>query len=194
MGLISSNFAGANTPWRISINTAVVCNSAKAAFAAAMILFGMGNAHAQSRASTSTQVLTPITVGNNNDLNFGNIVPGSAQSIIRINRNNGAIAVQSGNAVLFGGTVERAEFLITGDPFTRVQISLPRSLELVRSGGTETMRVNRFRMNGNGGRIARRNIDDIGSLSVLVSAQLRVRPQQAAGIYRGTYEMTVEYN
>lgn len=159
---------------------------------AAAIVMSSSSAHAQYR--MSMRVLTPITVNNNNDLNFGNISPGTVVSVIRIDNDTGAITVESGDAVLFGGTVERAEFLITADPLTRVQISLPRTLELVRNGGTEILTVNRFRLNGNGRRNVRRNIDESGSLTVFVSAQLQVPPQQAAGVYRGSYDMTVEYN
>lgn len=152
------------------------------------------NAVAQSTGNSTTRVLTPITVTNINDLNFGRIIPGSATSIIRLRRNTGASRIMRGDALPIGGTVERAEFVIAADASTNVQITLPNSVNLVRSGGTEVMRVNRFRLNGGGGRTVNRSIDNNGLLSVLVSAQLRIFPAQAAGVYRGNYDVTVEYN
>lgn len=169
----------------------------KAFIGATTLIAGLclsSTASAQSQGNVNTRVLTPITVTNDNDMNFGRIVPGTVRSVIRIGRNNGALNIRSGDARPIGGTVERAGFTIVADPSTRVQITLPNRLNLVRVGGTETMRVNRFRLDGRGGRRPRRNIDISGVLNILVSAQIRVLPSQAPGIYRANYDVTVEYN
>ncbi len=169
----------------------------KASIGAAMLIAGLclsATASAQSRANVNTRVLTPLTIANTNDLNFGRIIPGTVRSTIRLGRDNGVLTVVDGDALPIGGTVERAGFTIVADPSTRVQITLPNTLNIVRVGGTETMRVNRFRLDGRGGRAARRNIDNSGILNILVSAQLLVLPTQAAGVYRANYDVTVEYN
>lgn len=150
-------------------------------------------AYAQQNFPASTRVLTPLTVTNQSDMNFGRITPGTTQSLIRIRRGINTAVVRSGDARLAGGTVQRAEFTITADPLTSVQISLPRNINLQNSAG-DTMRINTFRLNNGGGRISSRTIDSSGNLSVFVSALLRVEPSQAAGVYNGSYEVTVEYN
>ncbi len=159
-----------------------------------IVLTMMSNsAYAQQTLPASTRVLTPLTVTNQSDMNFGRIVPGTVQSTVRIRRGINAAIVRSGDARLAGGTVQRAEFTITADPLTSVQISLPRNINLQNSAG-DIMRINTFRLNNGGGRISSRNVDSSGNLSVFVSALLRVEPSQAAGVYNGSYEVTVEYN
>lgn len=149
---------------------------------------------AQSQGNANTSVLTPITVTNGNDMNFGRVVPGDIVTIVRINRNSGAAEIIRGDSIHVGGTVQRAEFIIAAEPSANVQITLPDRIDIIRDGGTENMRVNRFRLNDGGGSTVTRSIENDGALTVFVSAQLRVFSGQAAGVYRGTYDVTVEYN
>ncbi len=163
----------------------------------ALVLSGIlssGTALAQSTGDASTTIVTPLSIVNNSDLNFGRIIPGSVRSILRIGRNDGSLDVRVGDAIPVGGTIQRAAFVIVADPLTRVQITLPQTLNLLNTSGAGELRVNRFRLNGRGGRRTNRNIDASGILPILVSAQLRVLPSQAAGIYQANYDVTVEYN
>ncbi len=152
-----------------------------------------GAAYAQQSFPASTRVLTPLTVTNQNDLNFGRIVAGTSRSNIRIRRNNNNLNIINGDATPVGGTVQRAGFIIAAEPLTSVQVTLPQNINIRNSNG-DTMLVRRFRLNGGGGRIVSRNIDNSGNLSIFVSAQLRIEPTQAVGVYNGSYEVTVEYN
>jgi len=171
-------------------------NAAKASIMIGCLCLSMasGSAYAQSSGNAGTRVLAPVTITNVNELNFGRIIPGSIRSVIRMGRNSGDLTVRNGNAVPIGGTVQRAEFIINADPLTSVQITLPTTLDIIHSSGSDDMRLNRFRLNGRGGRIASRNIDNSGILSILVSGQLRVLPNQTPGLYSANYDVTVEYN
>ena len=151
-------------------------------------------ASAQSQGNANTRVLTPITVTNNSDMNFGRVVPGDITTILRITRNTGIPNIIRGDAQPIGGTVQRAEFLIAAEPSANVQITLPSRINITRDGGTEIMRVNRFRINNGGQSTVTRSIDSDGTLTVFVSAQLRIFSGQTAGVYRGNYDVTVEYN
>lgn len=158
--------------------------------------FGMmmsGAAHAQQSASVSTRILTPLTVTNQNGMNFGRITAGAALSEIRIRRNNNGLNIRAGDALPLGGTVQRAEFIIAADPLTSVQITLPLNINIQNANGN-SMLVRRFRINGGGGRVVSRNIDNDGTLSIFVSAQLRIQAAQAVGVYSGNYDVIVEYN
>ena len=150
-------------------------------------------AYAQQNLPATTRVLTPLTVTNETDMNFGRIIPGTTRSTIRIFRGNDTAVVRSGNATLVGGTVRRAELTITADPLASVQITLPRNIDIQNSAG-DTMQINAFRLNNGGGRVSRRNVDSSGNLTIFVSGLLSVEPSQAVGIYNGNYEVIVEYN
>ena len=122
-------------------------------------------------------------------MDFGTIIPGTARSRIRINPNDASTTVL-GDALLVGGTVTTGDFRITGTADERVRITISQNrIDLVRDGGTETMRVNRFRLDGGRNRF----LNAVGEASVSVGGQLRVEPNQAAGIYRGTFNVSVDY-
>lgn len=158
-------------------------------------LFMASHANAQSTGNVDIEVVRPLTIANISDMSFGNIIPGTLRSDITMEQDDGSLFVRNGNAILAGGTVQRAQFVITGEASSQIQISFPNRLNLVRSGGNETIQLNRFRINGsNQVRDITTNIDESGVLPIFVSAQIRVNPQQATGIYRTTYDVTVEYN
>ncbi|WOE75139.1 DUF4402 domain-containing protein [Alterisphingorhabdus coralli] len=144
---------------------------------------------AQEEARADATIRTALTIENVQGLDFGRIIPGTGNSRIRINPNNGNLTIR-GNAVAAGGTPDRARFSISGSANQRVRISLvQRRVTLTREGGSETMRLNRFRLDGR----RNRRLDDSGNLDFAVGGQLRVRRNQAAGVYRGTFNVTVDY-
>ncbi len=141
-----------------------------------------GEAHAE--------VMQPIIITNTSELQFGNIIPGTGRSIIRVRRNNDGIRVVRGDAILAGGTVSRAGFTISGEPDQRVIIRAQRGrIFLTRNGGTERIRMNRLRIDGR----RRQRLDGAGAATVNVSGQIRVNADQAAGVYTGTFNLTVDY-
>lgn len=150
-------------------------------------------AHAQDSGTVNTQVVTPLTVTNQTGMNFGRITSGALVSEIRIRRNNNGLNIRAGDALPLGGTSQRAEFTIAAEPLTSVQITLPQNIN-IQNGNGDTMLVRRFRLNGGGGRIVSRSIDNSGGLSIFVSAQLRIQAAQNTGVYSGNYDVTVEYN
>ncbi|MEO1046215.1 MAG: DUF4402 domain-containing protein [Pseudomonadota bacterium] len=147
-------------------------------------------AQAQNEASSDVEIRRAVTIQNDEAMDFGTIIPGTGNSRIRINPNNGALNIASGNATTAGGTPGPARFSVSGTANLRVRITVEdRRVDLVRDGGTETMRLNRFRLDG--GR--RRFLDNNGDLDFAVGGQLRVRANQAAGTYRGTFNVSVDY-
>ncbi|APG62099.1 hypothetical protein LPB140_03940 [Sphingorhabdus lutea] len=149
----------------------------------------ISSAHAQSMGTSRTTVVKPLSIVSINDLSFGRIIPGTANSNIRIDEDNGNINIASGNATLAGGTVSRGEFTIVADPNTQVRITLPNRTFLNNNSGPQQMRVNRFRLDGP----RNRNIGASGTLNFAIGAQLRVGANQAQGIYTGTFDVTVDY-
>lgn len=152
-------------------------------------LLPLNSAFAQEEGRADVTIRAAVTVENNQGLDFGRIIPGTGNSRIRINPRNGNLTIL-GNAVAAGGTPDRALFSVRGSNNQRVRISLnQRRVTLTRDGGSETMRLNRFRLDGRRNRL----LDNTGDLDFAVGGQLRVRRNQAAGVYRGTFNVTVDY-
>lgn len=147
-------------------------------------------AQAQSANSdVNATINTAIEITKNADLDFGDFVPGTTNSIFRLNPRNGNLNQRSGDATAVGGGHEAASFSVSGTPFLRVRIARGQNrIFIVRDGGTERMRINRFRFDG-----SRRFLDASGEATYRVGGQIRVGPNQAAGTYRGAFDVTVDY-
>ncbi len=148
--------------------------------------------HAQS-ADTMVTVNRAITVVKNSDLLFGNFIAGTTNSNFRMHAVTGNLIQQSGNAVSIGGAQSRASFTATGTPFAQANIRRSQnSINIVRDGGSETMRVDNFWL-GNSGGLRDQILDAAGQATYFVGGRLRIGPNQAAGTYRGTFSVTIEY-
>lgn len=153
-------------------------------------VFMPASASAQTVGTTNVDIMTAITVQNDAAMDFGTIIPGNRNSRLRIDPDTGQLSVVDGPAIPAGGTVSRALFTINGVPDERVRISLSQNeILLTRSGGTETMRLGQFRLDGGRNRF----LDGSGTAQFAIGAQLRVNGDQASGVYRGSFALTVDY-
>ncbi|WP_229955859.1 DUF4402 domain-containing protein [Parasphingorhabdus litoris] len=149
-------------------------------------------ANAQS-ADTMASVSRSITVVKNSDLLFGDFIAGTANSNFRMHAVTGNLIQLSGDAVSIGGAQSRASFTATGTPFAQANIRRSQnSINIVRDGGSETMRVDNFWL-GNSGGLRDQILDAAGQATYFVGGRLRIGPNQAAGTYRGTFEVTIDY-
>jgi len=142
---------------------------------------------------SSANLRAPITVVKNSDLNFGKFTAGTVNSEFRIDAVNGNMAQLNGDAVSMGGNISRASFTATGTPNTQANIRRSQnSINIVRSGGTETMRVNDFWL-GNRAGLRDQILDASGQATYFVGGKLRIGPNQVPGNYSGTFSVTIEY-
>lgn len=148
-------------------------------------------AQAQSaNGQTSANINQSVTVVKNADLEFGTFVPGTVRSVFRLNPNNGNLNQRNGDAVAIGGAPEPASFTASGTPLLRVRITSSQNrIFIVRDGGTETMRVNRFRFDGPRNRF----LNAAGEATYRVGGQIRIGANQAPGTYRGAFNVTIDY-
>lgn len=148
-------------------------------------------AQAQSaNGQASANINQSLTVVKNADLEFGTFIAGTTQSDFRLNPNNGNLNQRNGDAVAIGGTPGPASFTASGDPLLRVRITVSQNqISIVRDGGTETMRVNRFRFDGGRNRF----LNAAGEVTYQVGGQLRIGANQAPGTYRGAFDVTIDY-
>lgn len=148
-------------------------------------------AQAQNGVSQARTIVNQsVQITKNADLEFGDFVAGTTNSVFRLNPNSGNLTQRSGDAVAIGGTPSAASFTATGTPLFRVRITSNQNrIFLTRSGGTERMRVNRFRFDGR----RNRTLDASGAVTYRVGGQLRVGPNQVPGTYTGNFNITVDY-
>jgi hypothetical protein len=70
-----------------------------------------------------------------------------------------------------------------------VQVTLGTAPTLTRSGGTETMTMTALTMNGG----INRTLTAAGTLDLRIGGTLAVAANQVAGVYAGTFTVTVDY-
>lgn len=157
------------------------------------VLFSQSVAAQTSSGDSNAAIRQPITVVKNSDLNFGSFIAGAATSEFRIDAVTGVMAQLRGDAIAMGGTVSRASFTATGTPFQQANIRRSQnSINIVRDGGSETMRVNDFWL-GNRAGLRDQILDASGQATYFVGGKLRILANQAPGTYRGTFNVTIEY-
>jgi hypothetical protein len=141
---------------------------------------------------THANVLQPLSLLKVQDLDFGVMASTATAGTAVINADTGARTV-TGGVVALGGTVTRAHFLGAGAPRTNVAIiKEPKgSINLIRVGGTETMVLDNFDVDGNG---ASRPIGTDRVIDFYVGGTLHVNANQAKGTYLGVFVVTVNYN
>ena len=140
-------------------------------------------------------ILNAITLTAVDDLQFGTIATGAAPSEVTVAPVTGIRTLDSGDAVLSGGTVADGTFNLDGTDGVTVTIDVPAS-DTVDSGG-DSMNVIDFAWDYNGGGVT---VGDgtvalaAGGPHVLsIGATLQLVGSQPAGTYTGSYDVTVNY-
>ena len=160
--------------------------------ASAASLFGAGAAAAPVPATTNAGgkaiVLSSLSVIKQADLDFGTLAVGGAGTAL-INPVSGVLTVTGGIAPI-GSAAHRAIFTAIGSRNSVVVIRLPKNpVTITRLGGTETMTVSNWTLDGSSNRkIPPGNAFDFG-----VGGTLNVAAGQADGTYSGTFTVTVQY-
>ncbi len=151
------------------------------------ILFALitGSAFAQGDASATANaaadIVSPINISAEQDLNFGKVANNTAGSVI-VNP-DGTI---SGLAQIGSTTPTPAQFDVTAASGYSYTITLPTTVEL--TSGTNTIEVDTFKHD------AGTTITGTGSIQTVgVGATLDVVANQPTGNYTGTFNVTVTY-
>ena len=150
-----------------------------------------GPLNAKTTAAESVaEIAKPSTVQRLQDLQFGDIIAGSTISTVVINPSTDSRSIQTGNATAFGGTVSAAQFQVSARPLLYYQINVPSSTTLTRNGGSQTMLVDNFTLNGASIRLLPL-FTSIGNFKV--GGRLTVGAAQEPGQYDGSFTVTVNY-
>ncbi len=155
-------------------------------------------APAQASGFSQANVVVPGAIVPIDILRFGQIIrPTAAGTLTIAVARNGAVTITpaggvtaAGIGILQAGLGRGAgAFELTGSANRQTTTTLPTSI--IISNGVQTMTVNNFTANTNGG--GKIKLDATGHALLLVGARLNVAANQAIGNYTGTYTITVAF-
>jgi hypothetical protein len=139
--------------------------------------------------SGTAAIVTPLSLVNRSPLSFGAIIPSASAGTVTVNPFT-EVRTTTGGVTAAGGTVSAAKFNGLSTAPSHLKIDVPNgSITLTRSGGAETMSVNNFQLDGD------KNDWVSGNelFEFKVGGRLNVGANQAAGVYVGTFNVTVTY-
>lgn len=133
-------------------------------------------------------LLHPLELIKQEDLDFGYVGTIAGGTIV-IDPDTNAVSA-TGGALMLGGTPHAALFTGAAQSSSVVVIRVPKQpITITRIGGTETMTVTDFTLQG----LDKRAVAAKVSFDFRVGATLIVGANQPDGTYSGTFEVTVQY-
>lgn len=143
---------------------------------------------ASPKAKANAALIFPVTVIRKYDMDFGYLASTTSGTAV-INPGTGALST-TGGVLAIGGNPMPATFIGAARSSAVVNIRLPNQpITLTRQGGTETMIVRDFTLNGSD----KRTLARLESFEFDVGATLVVGANQVEGLYAGTFDVTVQY-
>ena len=150
-------------------------------------------APAQATGTAQANVITPGTIVPLTILRFGQFIRPATAGTITVDI-AGAVTTTGGvtgtTTIIQTGTGRGpGSFGLTGSPNRQTDIVLPVSTTI--ASGSQTMTVNTFTANTNGG--GKIKLNATGNATLIIGATLNVGANQAVGSYTGTYTITVTF-
>ena len=143
---------------------------------------------AATPATSRAEIRYPASVRLLNDLNFGNVGVTTAGTAV-MDPNTNTIST-TGGVVALGGNPYSAMFESVSPVKGVVIVRIPKQpITLVRVGGTETMTVSNWTINGSD----KRNVNSKEPFEFRVGGTLNVNANQAEGLYTGTFTVEIQY-
>lgn len=134
-------------------------------------------------------VLKPITLVNTRPLSFGSFFAGATAGTVTIDADTGARSA-TGGVIPMGGDISTASFTGYTADSRNVRVRTPKgTVVLTRIGGTETMTLTDFTLDGR----KNQRVPQNEVFTFEVGGTLAVNANQADGDYEGTFVVTAEY-
>lgn len=157
-------------------------------FALAFLLMSAFAASAATTSSNShAQILTAITITNDVQLEFGNIVASAAAGTVTVSP-AGVRSALLGATLASGITATAASFTVTGDADATYAVGLPLTATSIDSGAN-SMSVDTYTSASTGSGVLL-----LGTDTLTVGATVHVGISQASGSYTGTFDVSANYN
>ena len=133
-------------------------------------------------------LIYPLTVVKKTDMDFGYLSAITAGTAV-LDPNANALTT-TGGVRSMGGAPSSAEFIGASESSAVVNIKVPtQAILLTRDGGTETMRLDNWTLQGQ----SKRTLARKSSFNFRVGGTLHVAAGQVEGHYVGTFDVTVQY-
>ena len=133
-------------------------------------------------------LMRPLTLTKLADMDFGNLGVTTAGTAV-INPVTNTMTV-TGGVIRLGGTPQAARFAGATFSSAVVNIKIPNNnVVLTRVGGTQTIIVNAFTLDGQ----SKRTMAQAGVFEFAVGATLRPAANQMEGVYTATFDVTIQY-
>ncbi|HUP67157.1 MAG TPA: DUF4402 domain-containing protein [Sphingomicrobium sp.] len=143
---------------------------------------------ATRNATADASILRPLTILKQSDMDFGELVVRGAGTAV-IDPLSGGLTT-TGLVTHVGPAARAAVFTTTGSRTSNVHIRLPQNpITLTRVGGTQTMTVSSWTLDGN----SNRKFPLTAAFNFAVGATLTIAAGQADGTYLGNFDVTVQY-
>ncbi len=153
----------------------------------ALSIASAANAATTATATATAEVLSTLSVTADSALDFGQIAANTGGTVTV----NADSTVSKTGGLISTGTRSPASFTVVGSKGAMVALTLPTgAATLTRTGGTETMSLSGWNSNPNG---AFQLDGTTGAATFAVGGTLTVSNAQVAGVYSGTFDVSVEY-
>lgn len=157
----------------------------------ALSSYNANAAEIKGTGNIAARIVEPISLTELQKLNFGAILAGDTANTVTVTP--GSVRSATDSTKLVGTTTKAGEWEITGPAMARPILSFPTSATISNGSGA-TMTVSNFKHNLTAsGEVIPGNAGEQSSLSFDYGADLAVGANQDAGLYEGTYEITVSY-
>jgi hypothetical protein len=133
-------------------------------------------------------LLKPLTLTKVADMDFGDLgVTANGTAVINAVTDT---MTTTGGVLALGGAPHAALFRGVAQGNSVVNIRIPNGgISLKRVGGTETILLNAFTLDGQ----SKRTMAQAGVFDFKVGATLRPTAGQVEGVYTGTFDVTIQY-
>jgi hypothetical protein len=140
-------------------------------------------------ATGTTNIILPATITKLNDLDFGALTVTTAGTALI--DSNTDIVTTTGGVLFAGASPHAARFAAVSPSRTVVRIQIPnKPCVLTRAGGTETMTLDTWNING----ATTRTVVAHETFEFKVGGTLHVGANQVEGVYTGTFDVIINYN
>ena len=158
---------------------------------AAAVLAAPGNSAPKASPTppaSQAALMRPLTLSKLADMDFGYLGVTTAGTAV-INPITNTMTV-TGGVIRLGGTPHAARFAGATRSSAVVNIKIPNgTILLTRVGGTQTIQLNAFTLDGQ----SKRTMAQAGVFEFSVGATLRPIANQVDGVYTGTFDVTIQY-
>ena len=166
------------------MRTSIRVSAALASLAASLSFGSAAQAAATANGTATAEILTTIAVSSARSLNFGQIAVNGAGTVAIAG--NGTVTCSS--LLVCTGSQSTAAFNVTGSAGQAYVTTVPTAAVTLSDGAGNTMTVDNFAAHFPAG-----NTLTGGASTFEVGGRLNVGATQAAGVYSGTFSVSVEY-